>query len=142
MSDDRDTPLCSGPICTSKRRCCVNRKCKENSEVAGDCLPERNTDPNKCLEKPDGLRVRGEGAPGGSDLGRHRVFREEETDGTLEKLKISLTGDRLTEALGSGYMVRRSFASGQPAGELRVVVQDRVTGEAGSVRLPIGKSAQ
>jgi VWFA-related protein len=60
-------------------------------------------------------------------------------NGTLEEVKITLTGDRLREALRTGYMVRRPFEANQLTGELRVVVQDRVTGDAGSVSLRIGK---
>jgi len=59
-------------------------------------------------------------------------------NGTLEEIKISLTEERLKEVLGTGYVLRRPFPAGGLTGELRVVVQDRVTGDAGSVRLPIG----
>lgn len=60
-------------------------------------------------------------------------------NGTREDIKISLTEDRLRQVLSEGgYFIRRPFAAGDLKGELRVVVQDRVSGEAGSVRLPIG----
>ena len=61
-------------------------------------------------------------------------------NGTLENIKISLTEDRLKATLRDGYVIRRPYAAGDLMGELRVVVQDRVTGLAGSVRVPIGKN--
>ena len=65
-------------------------------------------------------------------------------NGTLENIKLTLTEDRLREFLRTGYPIRRPFSAGDLTGELRVVVQDRVTGEEGSLRLQIGspKSAQ
>ena len=62
-------------------------------------------------------------------------------NGTLENIKLTLTEDRLREVLRTGYPIRRPFAAGDLAGELRVVVQDRVTGEEGSLRLRIGSPA-
>jgi hypothetical protein len=60
-------------------------------------------------------------------------------NGTLEDIKLTLTGARMREALQNGYVLRRPFAAGPLTGELRVVVQDRTTGDTGSVRLALGK---
>jgi VWFA-related protein len=59
-------------------------------------------------------------------------------NGTLENIKLSLTEDRLKSALREGYVIRRPYPAGDLRGDLRVVVQDRMTGLAGSVRVPIG----
>ncbi|HEX4274362.1 MAG TPA: VWA domain-containing protein [Bryobacteraceae bacterium] len=61
-------------------------------------------------------------------------------NGSLEEIRLTLTRARMQEALRNGYLIRRPFAAGELTGELRIVVQDRVTGNAGSVRLPIGKA--
>jgi hypothetical protein len=62
--------------------------------------------------------------------------------GTYESIRISLTEERLREALRDGFVMRREIDSGGSAGELRIVVQDRSTGSIGSVRVPIGIEAQ
>jgi VWFA-related protein len=59
-------------------------------------------------------------------------------NGTLETIKLTLTEDRLKQALRDGYIIRRPYLAGDLKGDLRVVLQDRVTGLAGSVRVPIG----
>jgi VWFA-related protein len=59
-------------------------------------------------------------------------------NGTLENIKLTLTEDRLREVLRTGYPLRRPFTAGELTGELRVVVQDRITGDAGSLSLHIG----
>ena len=58
----------------------------------------------------------------------------ESTKGTLETIRLSLTEKRLREALANGYVFGRDVVAGESTGELRVVVQDRTTGLAGSVR--------
>jgi VWFA-related protein len=53
-------------------------------------------------------------------------------------LKISLSEQRLRESLANGYTLHRPWtAPGARKGELRLVVQDRATGAAGSVRLHV-----
>jgi VWFA-related protein len=59
-------------------------------------------------------------------------------NGTLENIKLTLPEDRLKSALRDGYVIRRPYEAGDLKGDLRVVVQDRITGLAGSVRVPIG----
>ena len=57
-------------------------------------------------------------------------------NGDQQVLKISLSEQRLRESLANGYTVHRPWSA--PAahkGDLRLVVQDRATGAAGSVRL-------
>lgn len=61
------------------------------------------------------------------------------TKGTLETIRLSLTEKRLRETLENGYLFSRDIVAGDLRGELRVVVQDRTTGLAGSVRVPVGK---
>jgi hypothetical protein len=62
-------------------------------------------------------------------------------NGTLEEIKITLTEARLKETLSKGFDMRRPVPIGwKVAGDLRVVVQDRVTGAAGSVKLRIGEN--
>jgi VWFA-related protein len=61
-------------------------------------------------------------------------------NGTVENIKLTLTEERLKEALRDGYVLRRPYAAGDLMGDLRVVVQDRTTGLEGSVRVPIGKN--
>jgi len=60
------------------------------------------------------------------------------TTGTLETIRISLTEERLKEALKNGYTFRRKVAAGSVTGHLRVVIEDAVTGRVGSVSVPIG----
>jgi hypothetical protein len=71
-----------------------------------------------------------------------RFSGKKKPNGSLEEIRLTFTGDRLREALRTGYVIRRPFPAGSLTGELRVVVQDRVTGDAGSVRVAIGKSPQ
>jgi VWFA-related protein len=57
-------------------------------------------------------------------------------NGDEQALKISLSEQRLREALAMGYTLHRSWnAPVTRNGDLRLVVQDRLTGAAGSVRL-------
>jgi hypothetical protein len=63
----------------------------------------------------------------------------ESTKGSLETLQLSLTEKRLHETLANGYTFSRQIAAGDLNGELRVVVQDRATGMAGSLRVPLRK---
>jgi VWFA-related protein len=58
-------------------------------------------------------------------------------NGSFEEIKLTLTKARLEEALRGGYRIRRPYPAGQLTGALRVVVQDRVSGDIGSVTLPI-----
>jgi VWFA-related protein len=60
-------------------------------------------------------------------------------NGTLEEIKITLTEERLKEALRDGYSMKREFSAGGLVGNLRIVLQDRITGQAGSVTVAIGK---
>ncbi len=54
-----------------------------------------------------------------------------------ESLKLSLADQRLREAMASAYRVRRPLHVDR-AGELRVILRDRITGAAGSVHLRAG----
>jgi len=58
-------------------------------------------------------------------------------NGSFEEIKLTLTKARLQEALRGGYMIRRPYTAGELTESLRVVVQDRASGDVGSVTLPI-----
>jgi VWFA-related protein len=65
------------------------------------------------------------------------LFTPPETSkGTWEQIRLSLTGEKLKSALQDGYAISRKIQMGDTRGELRIVVQDRTTGAAGSVRVP------
>ena len=63
-------------------------------------------------------------------------------NGSEESIKITLTEQRLREALANGYTLERLLVAGNRKGDLRLAVQDRVTGLAGSVRLPLARTGQ
>ena len=53
--------------------------------------------------------------------------------------KLTIPEDQLAAALEKGMAVNDSIALVGQAGELRIVAQDRATGAAGSVRVPLGR---
>ena len=63
-------------------------------------------------------------------------------NGSEESIKISLTEKRLRETLANGYIMQRPMNVGGRKGDLRVAIQDRVTGAAGSVRLQLAEAGQ
>jgi VWFA-related protein len=63
-------------------------------------------------------------------------------NGTEESIKITLTEQRLLETLANGYTLQQMVIAGGRRGDLRVAVQDRVTGTAGSVKLQLAASGQ
>lgn len=63
-------------------------------------------------------------------------------NGTEETMKITLTQKRLRETLANGYTLQRLIVEGNSKGYVRVAIQDRVTGAAGSVRLPLAAAGQ
>jgi len=58
-------------------------------------------------------------------------------NGTEESIKLTLTEQRLKESLANGYTILRLIIVGNRKGDLRLAVQDRVTGVAGSVKLTL-----
>ena len=58
-------------------------------------------------------------------------------NGTEESIKITLTEQRLRESLAKGYTIQHLVFAGNRTGDLRVAVEDRATGTAGSVKLPL-----
>ena len=62
-------------------------------------------------------------------------------NGTEESIKITLTEQRLKESLTNGYTIQRLVFPGNRKGDLRLAVQDRVTGAAGSVKLRLAAQA-
>jgi len=63
-------------------------------------------------------------------------------NGTEESIKITLTEARLRETLANGYTISHMMVLGNRKGEMRVAIQDRVTGAAGSVKLLVADSGQ
>jgi VWFA-related protein len=58
-------------------------------------------------------------------------------NGTEESIKITLTEKRLRESLANGYTIQQLVIAGDRKGDLRVAIEDRATGAAGSVKLPL-----
>ena len=58
-------------------------------------------------------------------------------NGTEESIKITLTEPRLRESLANGYTIQQLVIAGDRKGDLRVAIEDRATGAAGSVKLPL-----
>jgi VWFA-related protein len=63
-------------------------------------------------------------------------------NGTEESIKITLTEQRLRETLANGYTFQRLVILGNRTGDLRLAIQDRATGTAGSVKLPLAGPGQ
>ncbi len=60
------------------------------------------------------------------------------TSGDTQWLKITLTDQGLSKSLANGFTLHRAWSSPPAgAGDLRLVVQDRMTGATGSVRLRV-----
>jgi hypothetical protein len=59
-------------------------------------------------------------------------------NGTEENIKLTLTEQRLKESLAKGYTLERLMIVGNRKGDLRLAVQDRVTGITGSLKLALG----
>jgi VWFA-related protein len=57
--------------------------------------------------------------------------------GKVHRFEIHATGDELRELLSKGFVHREAVEGGGGAGSVRVVVQDRNTGAAGSLRVPL-----
>jgi VWFA-related protein len=62
-------------------------------------------------------------------------------NGTEESIKITLTEQRLRESLANGYTLQQMVIAGNRTGDLRVAIEDRATGAAGSVKLPLAAPA-
>lgn len=63
-------------------------------------------------------------------------------NGSEESIKITLTEQRLRETLATGFSIERLVIPGNRKGDLRVAVQDRTTGSAGSVKLTLASPAE
>ncbi len=64
--------------------------------------------------------------------------QDESAKGSLETIRISLSEERLKQALQDGFTLRRKLAAGSATGYLHVVVEDAATGALGSVHVPVG----
>jgi VWFA-related protein len=63
-------------------------------------------------------------------------------NGTEESIKITLTEQRLRETLANGYTMQKLIIAGNRKGDLRLAIQDRATGAAGSVKLQLAGAGQ
>ena len=63
-------------------------------------------------------------------------------NGTEESIKLTLTEQRLREALANGYTLQRMIVVGNRKGDMRLAIQDKVTGAAGSVKLQLADAGQ
>jgi len=63
-------------------------------------------------------------------------------NGTEESIKLTLTEPRLREALAYGYTLQRLMVVGDRKGDMRLAIQDQVTGAAGSVKLQLAGVGQ
>jgi len=61
--------------------------------------------------------------------------------GTVETMAISLTEDRLREALTHGFALTRGMSVGDQEGRMRIVIEDHSTGKVGSVWIPLTETA-
>ena len=107
------------------------------------CFETINWSPYVGFEKPDlaaMIRIAASVGYRWITLDQKGIAYYTEHDGSLETLRLSLTEKRLRETLASGYVFSRDVVAGDLNGELRVVVQDRDTGLAGSLRVPLRKS--
>ena len=63
-------------------------------------------------------------------------------NGTEESIKLTLTEQRLREALAYGYTMQRMIIVGNRKGDMRLAIQDQVTGAAGSVKLQLAAAGK
>jgi hypothetical protein len=63
-------------------------------------------------------------------------------NGTEESIKLTLTEQRLREALANGYTLQRMIVVGNRKGNMRLAIQDQVTGAAGSVKLQLADAGR
>ena len=63
-------------------------------------------------------------------------------NGTAESIKLTLTEARLREALANGYTLQRMIVVGNRKGDMRLAIQDQVTGAAGSVKLQLAAAGK
>ena len=64
--------------------------------------------------------------------------RVQASDVSVKTIPLSLSDDQLKQALAAGLVVDNTVPSPTQPQKLRVVVQDRLSGTSGSVRIPIG----
>jgi hypothetical protein len=64
--------------------------------------------------------------------------RVQASDVSVKTLPLSLSDDQLKQALTAGLVIDNTVPSPPQAMKLRVVVQDKLSGASGSVRIPIG----
>ena len=63
-------------------------------------------------------------------------------NGTDESIKLTLTEPRLRQALASGYTLQRLIVVGNRKGDMRLAIQDQVSGAAGSVKLQLAAAGK
>ena len=63
-------------------------------------------------------------------------------NGTEESIKLTLSERRLREVLANGYTLQRMIVVGNRKGDMRLAIQDQVSGAAGSVKLQLAAAGQ
>jgi len=64
--------------------------------------------------------------------------RVQGTDVSVKTIPLTLSDDQLKQALTAGLVIDNTVPTPPQAMKLRVVVQDKLSGASGSVRIPIG----
>jgi VWFA-related protein len=86
------------------------------------------------------LERKGDKWTGAFDLGLalQGSTRQQSTDVSVKTINLSFSDDQLKQGLTAGLVVDNTVPSPAQPMKLRVVVQDKVSGSAGSIRIPIG----
>ena len=86
------------------------------------------------------LERKGDKWTGAFDLGLalQGSGRQQSSDVNVKTINLSLTDDQLKQGLSAGLVIDNTIPSPAASMKLRVVVQDKIGGTAGSVRIPIG----
>lgn len=73
------------------------------------------------------------------DLGTSAKLKDEKVDGPVntKSMTLNLTDDQYKQGLAAGVLIDNSLPSPTSAGMIRVVVQDKIGGRVGSIRVPV-----
>ena len=86
------------------------------------------------------LERKGDKWTGAFDLGLELqgTGRQPSSQVNVKTIPLSLSDDQLKQGLRAGLLIDNTVPTPAQPMKLRVVVQDKISGAAGSVRLPIG----
>lgn len=73
------------------------------------------------------------------ELGTSARLKDDKTDGPIntKPMALNLTDDQYKQGLASGVIIDNSLPSPTKSGMIRVVVQDKLGGRVGSIRVPV-----